>query len=194
MRPCSKRRSCRRRLRSRLRTDPRADLRPDIPGTKRGSHGDDRAAVPQRAPRSRSCDSGRGNQPGAAHALVRRPAQRRSNPRGDRHPGPAQHAGQGGRRRHHRPALLQQGRGDHRLPVRSVREILLLLRPPGTLRRRAERGRSRQEGPGHRLCRCFGQCPEKHATPALCGLPPHRRQTLVGGDAHRPLRYPRGLG
>ena len=68
--------------------------------------------------------------------------------------------------------------------------VLLLLRPPGTVRRRAEGGRSRQERPGHRLRRHFWQCPEKHPTPPFCGLPPHRRQAVVGRDTHRPLRNP----
>ena len=51
-------------------------------------------------------------------------------------------------------------------------------------------GDGSQSGPGHRLCRHFGQCPKKHAPSALCGLSPDRRKALVGRHPHRPLRHP----
>ena len=64
---------------------------------------------------------------------------RRPAARSDRHPGAAQHAGRGGRGRHDRPAVPQQGRRHHDLSVRPDRAVLLLLRPPRALRRRAGR-------------------------------------------------------
>ena len=39
-----------------------------------------------------------------------------------------------------------------------------------------------------RLCRHFGQCPERHAAPALRHFPADRREALVGRHPDRPLR------
>ena len=86
---------------------------------------------------------GRGRE--RAHPPVLGRAGRVETSRSHRHPGPAQYSGAGGRGRHDRPAVLQQGRRDHDLPVRPVRRLLLLLRPPRALRRRSPRGADRSE-------------------------------------------------
>ena len=68
--------------------------------------------------------------------------------------------------------------------------ILLLLRAPRALRRRPQGGGSRPPGAGPGLRRHFGQCPERHAPPALCDLSADGGQALVGRHPDRPLRYP----
>ena len=87
--------------------------------------------------------------------------------RSGRHPRAAAHARRRGRGRHHRQALQQQGGRDHRLPVRSHRTVLLLLRPPSTLRGGPARWPARLEGRRHRLRRDDRQRAAQHAAPAF---------------------------
>ena len=68
--------------------------------------------------------------------------------------------------------------------------FLLLLRPPRPVCGGADAKATGSEGAGDRLCRHFGQCPEKHAASALCDFPAVRRETLVGRHPDRPLRRP----
>ena len=51
-------------------------------------------------------------------------------------------------------------------------------------------GETVRKGQTPRLRRHFGQCPQKHAPPALCHLPADRAKALVGRHSHRPLRRP----
>ena len=51
-------------------------------------------------------------------------------------------------------------------------------------------GRTRAQGPDHRLRRHFWQCPKNDPSPALCHFPTDRSQALVGRHPDRPLRRP----
>ena len=111
--------------------------------------------------------------------------------RGDRHPGAAQHAGDRGRGRHHRAAVLQQGGRHHDLPVRPERAVSATTTPTWSATRTAcRKADSVQQGQVHRLRRHIGQCPQRHAPPALRRLPADAGEALVGRHSHRPLRHP----
>ena len=74
----------------------------------------------------------------------------------DRHHGRPRHAGAGRRGGADRQALHQQAGRPDDLPVRSHRDLLLLLRPPGPLRPRPQGGGPGAPRPGDRLRRITG--------------------------------------